>query len=1237
MDMKKAVIIWLGIALVLSGVIVFVGIGKASNEVNEINEVSVSSAKTLTSRAPIYIDGNAGFTKPDPVNGGGTGTVNDPYIIENYTISASTAHGIFIDNTDVYFIIRNCVIHDGKSNDRHGIYFYSVANGKIDNVTSYNNDDGIYLYSSSNNNITNNQIYNNDHGVYLWDSSNNNISANEIYNNNYYGIYLEQYSSNNIITANQIYYHSNDGIYLWYSSNTNITANQIYNNYDGIRFGSYSNNNIISGNQIYNNDYHGIRLSWYSSNNNIISGNQIYNNDYDGIYISSSSDNNISANQVYNNSGYGIYLKESSDNEIHYNNIYNNTNYGVYNYNVESTYRVNATYNYWGSSDGPSGVGPGSGDNITSNVLYDPWFTSAERIYLYHTPIYINGNSQFTSENGVSNPGAAGTEADPYIIENWDIDASTAHGIYIENTDVYFIIRNCVIHDGYDPYNYIYNNGIRFSTVINGEIENCAAYNNYDSIALYSSSNNNLTSNQIHSNNHEGIYLDRYSSNNNITANQIYNNPWSVYLDRYSSNNNITVNQIYNNSYGIYLDCFSNNNNIISNQIYNNSGDSIYLKGSNHNIIANQIYHNSHGIYLDESSNNNIIANQIYHNSDDGIYLQYSADNNIITSNQIYNNSYGIYLKLSSKNEIHYNNIYDNMGYGIYNCESEAEYYGNAINNWWGSTDGPGGVGPGTGDNITSNVLYDPWLTEPHVNLPPVAYIDSISPNPAVEGDTITFTGHGYDTDGYVVAYSWSSDMDGFLSDQTSFSTSTLSVSEHTIYFKVQDNNGTWSTEVNGTLVINSTPLSLTVTVNANPTTLNSGETSTITVTVTDGTNPVSGATVNLASNNGGSFTSVTDNDNGTYTATFTTPTVTTQTICRITAEVTKTGYDSGSGYVDVTVNPVIQPTLTVTVSANPTTVSSDETSTITITVTDGTNPIAGTIVSLQSDNGGSFSSVTDNGGTYTATFTAPTVSSQTVCGVTANATKTGYTSGSNYVNVTVNPVGVENHAPVISGVPEQFGVEDIAWILDVTPYIDDIDNITEDLMITVNSSYVTVDGKILTFLYPNGIITDSVKITVSDGMATANQTITVTIMPVNDAPVINSFSPIDNPSIDEGEQQTFAVTASDVDNANLTIQWYLDDNLVETGGGSGIAISCTDTYVADYTSAGTYTVKVVVSDGSLTDEKTWSLTVNDVAGAGAEPEKKEEKGFIPGFETFILIVVLGGCAILLKNRKRFQ
>jgi len=170
--------------LVLSALVALAGHSTLGTVVEVKSE---SSAKTLTPHAPIYIDGNAGFTKPDPVNGGGTGTATDPYIIENWDINASTAQGIYriyIVNTDVYFTIRNCEIHDGESSDNGSIYFFNVTNGKIDNVTSYYNYYGICLYSSSNNTITNCNVYNNsDYGIYPEEGSSDNLIYNNYFNN----------------------------------------------------------------------------------------------------------------------------------------------------------------------------------------------------------------------------------------------------------------------------------------------------------------------------------------------------------------------------------------------------------------------------------------------------------------------------------------------------------------------------------------------------------------------------------------------------------------------------------------------------------------------------------------------------------------------------------------------------------------------------------------------------------------------------------------------------------------------------------------------------------------------------------------------------------------------------------------------------------------------------------------------------------------------------------------------
>ncbi|MHA1764907.1 MAG: hypothetical protein ACTSVK_01485, partial [Promethearchaeota archaeon] len=71
--------------------------------------------------APISISGDAALAA---FCSQGSGTSNDPYIIEGYEIDASTAHGIVIDHTDAYLIIRDCIIENGSFiNDN---YFFGI-------------------------------------------------------------------------------------------------------------------------------------------------------------------------------------------------------------------------------------------------------------------------------------------------------------------------------------------------------------------------------------------------------------------------------------------------------------------------------------------------------------------------------------------------------------------------------------------------------------------------------------------------------------------------------------------------------------------------------------------------------------------------------------------------------------------------------------------------------------------------------------------------------------------------------------------------------------------------------------------------------------------------------------------------------------------------------------------------------------------------------------------------------
>ena len=103
----------------------------------------------------------------------------------------------------------------------------------------------------------------------------------------------------------------------------------------------------------------------------------------------------------------------------------------------------------------------------------------------------------------------------------------------------------------------------------------------------------------------------------------------------------------------------------------------------------------------------------------------------------------------------------------------------------------------------TEQPTSPPTQQEPQdANEKPTAHIDAIEPKIATVSEEIVLQGHGTDADGTVVAYRWRSSIEGPLGVNESISTSDLSIGEHEILFKVQDNNGAWSDEVSDDLLV---------------------------------------------------------------------------------------------------------------------------------------------------------------------------------------------------------------------------------------------------------------------------------------------------------------------------------------------------------------------------------------------------------------------------------------------------
>ena len=97
-----------------------------------------------------------------------------------------------------------------------------------------------------------------------------------------------------------------------------------------------------------------------------------------------------------------------------------------------------------------------------------------------HDPILIQADNEFTPANGVV--GGQGTQTDPYRISGWYINASTADGVKIVNTNAYFVIENVLVDIGTSDWTQYY--GVLLSGVANGFVAQSAFHDVYCGVAI---------------------------------------------------------------------------------------------------------------------------------------------------------------------------------------------------------------------------------------------------------------------------------------------------------------------------------------------------------------------------------------------------------------------------------------------------------------------------------------------------------------------------------------------------------------------------------------------------------------------------------------------------------------------------------------------------------------------------------------------------------------------------------
>ncbi|MDF1555163.1 MAG: right-handed parallel beta-helix repeat-containing protein, partial [Deferrisomatales bacterium] len=125
-------------------------------------------------------------------------------------------------------------------------------------------------------------------------------------------------------------------------------------------------------------------------------------------------------------------------------------------------------------------------------------------------------------------------------------------------------------------------------------------------------------------------------------------------------------------------------------------------------LVDSEIAHSSTSGVRGYQSNLTLTGNELYANRWNGVNLE-STGTTAVSGGRIYaNQGDGIAVAHQGVLTVSGAEIFGNTGYGVRSSSTGAVA---ATGTWWGAADGPGGSGPGTGDEVTANVTASAFLT----------------------------------------------------------------------------------------------------------------------------------------------------------------------------------------------------------------------------------------------------------------------------------------------------------------------------------------------------------------------------------------------------------------------------------------------------------------------------------------------------------------------------------------------
>jgi len=567
----------------------------------QLSEIPNSSSRlsSYITHGAISISGDSAFASQGWPGDGSSGS---PYIIEGLEIIADgTCISIF--NTNVHFVIRNCILSQTSTGINTGIRFSHVNNGAIENCSISN----VYV------------------GIILNDIDDCYIVNNTLTDCGEYGIAQASSSYNCILSKNSVINCEGYGFNLKYLKHSIIENNYILNCGEmGIRFQDSENvtvaNNVITDSGLYG--FYIFSTANCTFVNNTLQDGGIGIVGYKEYWIHNFSEN------VVNGKSLGYFIR-TNDTEIDGSQFGQIFLIDCFNVSLNSGEFINA-------SDGPSllsCINCTISDMEISDNLYGISLLESENTTLR--------NNTLTK---------CGIRFDGADTKYWCISEinNTVNG----KPFGYYLNQEDLTING-DDYGQLVLVSSNHSSIVNGTIDsatvglamhscfNCSVQDtllayNYDlGVEVSHSSNCTLTNVIIEDSYTGGMYIDT-SDNTTVIESEFQRDGLGVWV--FSSDNCIIESCQISENRGYPLFFVNTSYGIIRNNVINDNADSLELYVVNYLEIVNNTIHGSaaEGVYSDFTSGVKIIANRIYGNANYGLDL-----GSFTVYSEIYNNLIG--------------------------------------------------------------------------------------------------------------------------------------------------------------------------------------------------------------------------------------------------------------------------------------------------------------------------------------------------------------------------------------------------------------------------------------------------------------------------------------------------------------------------------------------------------------------------------------------------------------------